>query len=56
MPPLLDEIRKDVVRTHPDLKFFLEPSDILGHWRYAAIERILLYGQNSTRGSVMFKE
>jgi hypothetical protein len=38
---LLDEIRKDVVRTHPDLYFFLEPEDKLGQRRYAAMERIL---------------
>ena len=38
---LLEEIRKDVVRTHPDLYFFLEPKKNLGSRRYAAIERIL---------------
>jgi hypothetical protein len=38
---LLDEIRKDVIRTHPDLYFFLEPEDNLGQRRYAAMERIL---------------
>jgi hypothetical protein len=37
---LLDEIRKDVVRTHSDLSFFLEPPDV-GRRRYAALERIL---------------
>jgi hypothetical protein len=37
---LLDEIRKDVVRTHPDLAFFVDP--VLGRRRYAALERILL--------------
>ncbi|GKY95007.1 hypothetical protein MPSEU_000465300 [Mayamaea pseudoterrestris] len=37
---LLDEIRKDVVRTHPDLAFFLHPR--LGRRRYAALERILV--------------
>lgn len=38
---VLDEIRKDVVRTHPDLHFFLEPERNLGKRRYAALERIL---------------
>jgi len=38
---LLDEIRKDVVWTHPDLQFFLEPENQLGQRRYAAIELIL---------------
>jgi len=38
---MLDEIRKDVVRTHPDLAFFLETERNLGQRRYAAIERIL---------------
>jgi Rab-GTPase-TBC domain len=38
---LLDEIRKDVVRTHPELYFFLEPENNLGQRRYAALERIL---------------
>ncbi|KAL7558340.1 hypothetical protein ACA910_000140 [Epithemia clementina (nom. ined.)] len=38
---LLDEIHKDVVRTHADLSFFLDPHDDLGRRRYAAIERIL---------------
>jgi hypothetical protein len=37
---LLDEIRKDVVRTHPDLSFFQDP--LVGRRRYAALERILL--------------
>jgi Rab-GTPase-TBC domain len=39
---LLDEIRKDVVRTLPDLRFFLEPTRNVGRRRYAALERILL--------------
>lgn len=47
---LLDEIRKDVVRTHPDLKFFLEPGDNLGHRRYAAIERILFVWAKLNKG------
>mmetsp|Transcript_4476 Transcript_4476/g.9419 ORF Transcript_4476/g.9419 Transcript_4476/m.9419 type:complete len:712 (-) Transcript_4476:19-2154(-) len=38
---LLDEIRKDVVRTHSDLSFFLDPVGDLGRRRYSAIERIL---------------
>ena len=38
---LLDEIHKDVIRTHTDLAFFLDPHDDLGRRRYAAIERIL---------------
>ena len=47
---LLDEIRKDVVRTHPDLKFFLEPTQNLGHRRYAAMERILFVWAKLNRG------
>jgi len=47
---LLDEIRKDVVRTHPDLKFFLEPCDNLGHRRYAAMERILFVWAKLNKG------
>ena len=47
---LLDEIRKDVVRTHPDLKFFLEPEDSLGIRRYAAIERILFVWAKLNKG------
>jgi Rab-GTPase-TBC domain len=40
---LLDEIHKDVVRTHSDLSFYL---DNKGQRRYAALERILFtYGQ-----------
>ena len=39
---LLDEIRKDVNRTHPDLSFYLEPQFNVGPRRYAALERILL--------------
>lgn len=38
---LLDEIHKDVVRTHPDLAFFLDPYQNVGKRRYAALERIL---------------
>lgn len=47
---LLDEIRKDVVRTHPDLQFFLEPENNLGHRRYAALERILFVWAKLNRG------
>jgi len=47
---LLDEIRKDVVRTHPDLHFFLEPEDNLGQRRYAAIERILFVWAKLNKG------
>jgi hypothetical protein len=47
---LLDEIRKDVVRTHPDLKFFLEPTDNLGRRRYAAMERILFVWAKLNKG------
>lgn len=47
---LLDEIRKDVVRTHPDLKFFLEPTNNLGHRRYAAMERILFVWAKLNKG------
>jgi len=38
---LLSEIRKDVVRTNPHLRFFLEPRNNLGIRRHAAMERIL---------------
>ena len=47
---LLDEIRKDVVRTHPDLYFFLEPEDSLGQRRYAALERILFVWSKLNKG------
>lgn len=47
---LLDEIRKDVVRTHPDLNFFLEPDDHIGLRRYAAIERILFVWAKLNKG------
>ena len=47
---LLDEIRKDVVRTHPDLTFFLEPMDDLGQRRYAAVERILFVWAKLNKG------
>mmetsp|Transcript_1287 Transcript_1287/g.2076 ORF Transcript_1287/g.2076 Transcript_1287/m.2076 type:complete len:1010 (-) Transcript_1287:196-3225(-) len=47
---LLDEIRKDVVRTHPDLHFFLEPEQNLGQRRYAALERILFVWAKLNKG------
>eukprot|EP00804_Cyclotella_cryptica_P015503 CCRYP_003552-RA/>CCRYP_003552-RA protein AED:0.03 eAED:0.03 QI:1348/1/1/1/1/1/3/215/607 len=47
---LLDEIRKDVIRTHPDLRFFLEPKDDLGQKRYAALERILFVWAKLNKG------
>ena len=47
---LLDEIRKDVIRTHPDLTFFLEPEDNLGQRRYAAVERVLFVWAKLNKG------
>ena len=47
---LLIEIRKDVVRTHPDLFFYLEPTSNLGLRRYAAIERILFLWSKLNQG------
>ncbi|KAL3801595.1 hypothetical protein ACHAW5_008565 [Stephanodiscus triporus] len=47
---LLDEIRKDVIRTHPDLRFFLEPREDLGQKRYAALERILYVWAKLNKG------
>lgn len=47
---LLDEIRKDVVRTHPDLQFFLNPQKNLGLRRYAALERILFVWAKLNKG------
>jgi hypothetical protein len=47
---LLDEVRKDVVRTHPDLAFFLIPRDDLGARRYAALERILFVWATYNKG------
>ena len=38
---LLSEIRRDVVRTNPQLGFYLEPEKNLGIRRHAAIERVL---------------
>ena len=37
----LEEIRKDVVRTHPSLQFYLETKRNVGIRRHAAVERIL---------------
>jgi len=63
---LLEEIRKDVVRTHPSFHFFLEPEENLGQQRYAAIERILfvwaklnngvryVQGMNEIVGTIFF--
>lgn len=51
---LLDEIRKDVVRTHSDLSFFLDPLDDLGRRRYAAIERILFLWARYNTGGVRY--
>lgn len=47
---LLDEIRKDVLRTHPDLAFYLSPVDNRGRRRYAALERILFVYATYNRG------
>lgn len=47
---LLDEVRKDVDRTFPDLAFFLDPREDLGKRRYAAIERILFVWSKHNRG------
>lgn len=47
---LLEEIRKDVIRTHPDLSFFLEPYQNLGRRRYAALERILFLWSKYNKG------
>ena len=47
---LLDEIRKDVIRTHPDLRFYLEPCEDLGQKRYAALERILYVWAQLNKG------
>ncbi len=38
---LLSEIRKDVVRTNPHLRFYLETRNRLGIRRHAALERVL---------------
>jgi hypothetical protein len=47
---LLDEIRKDVVRTHHDLQFFLDQEDFKGTRRHAAIERILFVWAKLNKG------
>jgi len=46
----LASIRKDTVRTHPDLYFFLEPDQNLGLRRYAALERILFIWAKLNKG------
>ena len=45
---LLQEIRKDVVRTHPDIQFFIDPD--FSRERYAALERILFTWASLNRG------
>lgn len=47
---LLDEIRKDVNRTHPHLYFYLEPKRQLGARRYGALERILFVWAKLNKG------
>jgi hypothetical protein len=47
---LLDEIRKDVNRTHPHLYFYLEPHKQLGARRYGALERILFVWAKLNKG------
>ncbi|CAB9511406.1 TBC1 domain family member 13 [Seminavis robusta] len=47
---LLDEIRKDVNRTHPHLYFYLEPDQRLGARRYGALERILFVWAKLNKG------
>lgn len=47
---LLDEIRKDVNRTHPHLYFYLEPQRQLGARRYGALERILFVWAKLNKG------
>lgn len=47
---LLDEIRKDVNRTHPHLYFYLEPEHQLGARRYGALERILFVWAKLNKG------
>jgi hypothetical protein len=47
---LLDEIRKDVNRTHPHLYFYLEPQNRLGARRYGALERILFVWAKLNKG------
>ena len=53
---LLDEIRKDVIRTHPDLCFFLEPKEDLGQKRYAALERILFVWAKLNKGVSCYEQ
>jgi Rab-GTPase-TBC domain len=49
---LLDEIRKDVVRTCSDLSFYLDPA--LGLRRYAVLERILLISATLSNRAVRY--
>jgi hypothetical protein len=49
---LLDEIRKDVVRTFGDLSFYLDPA--LGYRRYAALERMLLVHATCSNRAVRY--
>lgn len=49
---LLDEIRKDVVRTCSDLSFYLDP--VLGTRRYAVLERILLISATLSNRAVRY--
>ena len=52
---LLDEeVRKDVIQAHPDLRFFLEPKEDLGQKRYAALEGILFVGKIKQGGESRF--
>jgi Rab-GTPase-TBC domain len=46
----LEQIRKDVVRTHQDLRFYLEPDQNLGVRRCAALERILYIWSKLNKG------
>ena len=46
----LEQIRKDVVRTHQDLRFYLEPDRNLGVRRCAAIERVLYIWSKLNKG------
>jgi len=47
---ILDEIRKDIDRTFPDLKFFIDPENDLGQRRYGAMERILFVWTKCNQG------
>ena len=45
-----NEIRKDVVRTHTELHFFLKSDNNLGQRRYAVLEPILFVWAKLDRG------